>query len=80
MFSTNLDFTEQFWCKIFWIKKNLVVAGFLSEQGPFRANEKGALDLNPYAWNKVRSDLTQSVFKVVLQKSTPLQIRQLILD
>jgi len=29
------------------------LTGFLSEQGPFRANEKGALDLNPYAWNKV---------------------------
>ena len=29
------------------------LGGFLTEQGPFRPNIRGSLDLNPYAWNKI---------------------------
>mmetsp|Transcript_281 Transcript_281/g.554 ORF Transcript_281/g.554 Transcript_281/m.554 type:complete len:478 (-) Transcript_281:348-1781(-) len=29
------------------------LSGFLGEQGPFRPNKKGTLDMNPYAWNKI---------------------------
>eukprot|EP00286_Rhodomonas_abbreviata_P028637 CAMPEP_0181304866 /NCGR_PEP_ID=MMETSP1101-20121128/9398_1 /TAXON_ID=46948 /ORGANISM="Rhodomonas abbreviata, Strain Caron Lab Isolate" /LENGTH=486 /DNA_ID=CAMNT_0023410691 /DNA_START=277 /DNA_END=1737 /DNA_ORIENTATION=+ len=29
------------------------LSGFLGEQGPFRANAEGGLDMNPHAWNKL---------------------------